>query len=60
MKKIFVGLLAIVLMSTPAFATGGKKEVKNKKGKTECKKDCCDKSCVKDEKCPPMPNCTGM
>ena len=60
MKKIFLGLLAIALMSAPAFAEGGKKKAKNKKAKTECKKDCCDgKSCPKDPKCASAPFCTG-
>jgi hypothetical protein len=59
MKKIFLGLIAIALMSAPTFANGGKKETKKKKDKFECKKDCCDKSCSKDRKCDSAPYCTG-
>ena len=61
MKKIFLGLLAIALMTTPSvYANGGKKKAR-KKAKIECSKDkCCDpKDCTKDGKCPPMPICMG-
>ena len=66
-------MLAIALMTSPAFAADGGKKKDRKKVKTECKKDnCCDpKSCTKDDKCcdltackkdgkcPPAPVCTG-
>jgi hypothetical protein len=61
MKKIFLGMLVIALMASPAvYANGGKKKAK-KKAKIECTKDdCCDpKVCPKDMKCPPAPFCTG-
>ena len=60
MKKIFLGVLAIALMSSPAIAGGGKKKA-GKKAKIECTKDkCCDpKDCTKDTKCPPIPICMG-
>jgi len=53
-------MLAIALMASPSvYANGGKKKA-TKKTKTECKKDkCCDKSCSKNDKCPPMPFCQG-
>jgi hypothetical protein len=48
MKNIFLGLLAIALMSTPAFASndGGKKKGQ-KKARTECKHEqrCDPKNC---------------
>ena len=61
MKKIFLGMLVIAMMASPAvYANGGKKKAK-KKAKTECCKDkCCDtKTCQKGDKCPPVPFCTG-
>ncbi len=60
MKKIFLGLLAIALISSPVYAGGGKKKA-GKKAKIECTKDtCCDpKDCIKDTKCPPIPICMG-
>ena len=71
MKNIFLGMLAIALMASPAFAADGGKKKARKKAKTECVKDnCCDpkncakddkscniKDCKKDEKCPPV--CTA-
>jgi len=61
MKRIFFGLLAIALMTAPAFAANGGKKKAKKKARIECKKDkCCDpKDCSKDTKCPPVPVCTG-
>ena len=69
MKRIFLSLLVIAFMVSPAFASngGGKKKAK-KTAKTECKRDetcdpkncskdnkCCDYGyCKKDEKCPPV------
>jgi hypothetical protein len=60
MKKIFLGMLAIALMASPAVnASGGKKKAK-KKARIECKQDnCCDpknctKDCSKDIICPPV------
>jgi len=51
MKKIFLGMLAIALMSSPAFAENGGKKKAKKKAKIECKKDnCCDPNCC-DPKC---------
>ena len=61
MKKIFLGLLAIALMASPAvYANGGKKKAR-KKAKIECSKDkCCDvKTCSTDNKCCPIPVCSG-
>jgi len=61
MKKIFLGLLAIALMASPAvYANGGKKKAR-KKAKIECSKDkSCDvKPCPIDDKCCPMPTCSG-
>ena len=60
MKKIFLGLLAIALMTSPAFANGGKKKAR-KKAKIECSKDkCCDaKTCPTDNKCCPIPVGSG-
>jgi hypothetical protein len=72
MKNIFLGVLAIALMASPAFAADGGKKKDRKKAKTECKKDncdpancikddkCCDfKDCKKDAKCPPAQSCMG-
>lgn len=71
MKHIFLGVLAIALMASPAYADGGKKKAR-KKARIECKDKCCDtKSCTKDDKCcdltdckkdskcPPTPSCSG-
>jgi hypothetical protein len=83
MKKIFLGLLAIALVSSTAFAANdeGKKKGK-KKAKMECKQGkccdpmtcdpskcdpkCCDfnacakdKSCNKEQKCPPTTSYTS-
>ena len=60
MKKIFLGVLALALMSGVAFATdgGGGKSKKSKKAKTECTKKCSDsKTCKKDGNCPDKPGC---
>jgi hypothetical protein len=69
MKKIFLSLLLIAFMVSPAFASnGGGKKKSKKKAQTECKRDqscdlkncskddkCCDyRDCKKDEKCPPV------
>jgi hypothetical protein len=69
MKKIFLSLLLIAFMASPAFASnGGGKKKSKKKAQTECKRDqscdpkncskddkCCDyRDCKKDEKCPPV------
>ena len=61
MKKIFLGMLIFALMASPAvYANGGKKKAR-KKAKIECSKDkCCDpKACSTDDKCLPLPICTG-
>ena len=61
MKKIFLGLLAIALIGSPAaYANGGKKKAK-KKARMECSKNkCCDvKACSADDKCCPIPVCSG-
>ncbi|HEV8508648.1 MAG TPA: hypothetical protein VGQ53_24810 [Chitinophagaceae bacterium] len=71
MKNIFLGLLAIALMSSPAFAAnGGGKKKSQKKAKTECRqvKDCdpkncdpkcCDLStCIKDQSCTKEQKCS--
>ena len=61
MKKIFLGMLAIALMVSPAVnANGGKKKAR-KKAKIECSKDkCCDaKTCPTGDKCCPIPICSG-
>jgi hypothetical protein len=55
MKKIFLGLIAIALMTVPVYAGGGKKA--KKKAKMECSKDCDPRNCSKDPKCVPMPGC---
>lgn len=60
MKKIFLGMLAIALLtSVESFAGEGKKKKARKKAKIECKKDqCCDpKSCTKDDKCCDLTAC---
>lgn len=61
MKRIFLGMLAIALMATPASAADGGKKKAKKKAKMECKKDkCCErKDCSKDTQCPPIPVCAG-
>jgi hypothetical protein len=61
MKKIFLGLLAIALIGSPAvYANGGKKKAK-KKAKIECSKNnCCYvKACSTGDKCYPIPVCSG-
>jgi len=61
MKKIFLGLLAIALMASPAvYGNGGKKKAR-KKAKIECSKDkCCDvKTCPTDDKCCPISACSA-
>jgi len=58
MKKIFLGILALTLMSGVAFATDGGGKRKPKKAKTECPKSCSDsKSCKKNGNCPDKPGC---
>ena len=55
MKNIFLGLLAIALISSPAFAAndGGKKKAK-KKARTECRQEkCCDPKNCDPSKCDP-------
>jgi hypothetical protein len=65
MKNIFLSMLAIALMASPALAADGGKKKAKKKAKVECKADCkkdkcCDpKSCQKDEKCAPTTVCMG-
>jgi hypothetical protein len=72
MKNIFLGILAIALMASPAFAANGGKKKAKKKAKTECVKDncdpknrtkdgkCCDfKDCKRGDKCPPAPAFAG-
>lgn len=53
MKNIFLGLLAFAMMSSTAYATGGRK--KAKKVKAVCTQVCADK-----KDCKIMPNCTPM
>lgn len=56
MKKIFLGVLALTLVSGAAFASdGGKHKKKTKKAKIECTKGCPDKDCHKI--CPNIPGC---
>jgi hypothetical protein len=58
MKKIFLSMLVIALMSGSAFATndnGGKKKAKQK-AKTECKAEKCDPKCCDPQNCDPT-NC---
>lgn len=53
MKKLLVAILAVTLLTAPAFAAndGGKKKAK-KQEKTECKKDsCCDPGKCDPTKC---------
>jgi hypothetical protein len=59
MKKIFLGLLAIgMITSFSAFAGNGKKSKSKKKAKTECnKKNCCPVTACDKTKCIPMPGC---
>ncbi|TMI79719.1 MAG: hypothetical protein E6H10_14885 [Bacteroidetes bacterium] len=57
MKKIFLGVLALTLMSGVAFATDGGGKSKSKKAKTECPKNCSDKNCKKNGNCPDKPGC---
>ena len=56
MKNLLVAILAVTLMSSPAFAAnddGGKKKAK-KKAKVECTKDkCCDPANCDPTKCDP-------
>lgn len=61
MKKLFLGMLVIALMASPAVNAGGGKKKAKKKAKIECcDEKCCDvKSCPKDAKCPPLPMCKG-
>ncbi|HWI93888.1 MAG TPA: hypothetical protein VNT20_21565 [Flavisolibacter sp.] len=47
MKKILVGLFALTLVSSVAFAGPGDKGKKYKKAKTECNKNCPDKRTVR-------------
>ena len=60
MKKVFLSMLAIVMISSAAvYANNGKKPSKKaaKKAKTECcKKSACPKSCDKST-CAQMPGC---
>jgi hypothetical protein len=69
MKKIFLGMLMLAFMASPALASnggGGKKKAK-KKARTECKakcdpKDCdpknCDPKCCDYKACPKEEKCT--
>lgn len=58
MKKAFIGILALTLVSTTSvFAEGGKK-VKKAKAKIEYSKGCPDtKDCHKNAKCPNKLGC---
>ncbi len=60
MKRIFLSLLIIAFMVSPAFAShdGGKKKAK-KKAQAECKRDesCDPKNCNKDNKCCDYQDC---
>jgi hypothetical protein len=70
MKKIFLGMLAIALMTSPALyaANGGGKKKAKKTAKTECKtarpgdKSCdpakCDPTCCDMPACPKDKKCT--
>jgi len=54
MKKIFLGLMALTIMSTTAvYASGGKKKAKAKAKTTQC---CPGTNCTKGKSCP-MPCC---
>jgi len=56
MKKLLVAILAVSLLSAPAFAANGGKKKAKKKAKVECTKKCSDKKdCSKDDKCCPLP-----
>lgn len=60
MKKLFVGVLAMTLLSTSsAFAGPGDKGKKGKKAKIECSKKDCPKTmdCKKTATCPNKPGC---
>ncbi len=64
MKKIFLGLVLIAFMSTPALASngGGKKKAK-KKAKTECTVDNCDPKNCDPKNCDPKkcdPKCLDL
>jgi hypothetical protein len=59
MKNIFLGLVALTMMSTAAYATGGKK--KAKKSKAVCTTTCTDKKdCKITPNCTPLPGCCKM
>lgn len=59
MKKIFFSVMAIALLSSAAFAAGGKVEVKKHKAATTCPKRCPKtKDCHKGTVCPHTPGCT--
>jgi hypothetical protein len=58
MKKVFIGMLALGLLSaSSAFADAGKK-VKKARFKSACTTNCVPgKDCKKNSKCPIMPGC---
>lgn len=58
MKKVFIGVFALTLLSAAsAFADTGKK-VKKARSKSACTVNCVPgKDCKKNDKCRPMPGC---
>lgn len=58
MKKIFIGVLVLSLMASPAFANNGGKKKLKRKANIECPKNCPDTgNCHKTAKCPNKPGC---
>jgi hypothetical protein len=58
MKRIFLGLMAITLVTGVGFASDGGKKKGGKKAKVECTKDCREKKdCHKNALCPSKPGC---
>ena len=58
MKKVFVSVLVLSLLSGVALGADGGKKKTNKKAKMECTKNCPDKKdCKKTTQCPNKPGC---
>lgn len=58
MKNIFFSIMAIALLSTTAFATGGKGDAKKHKATTTCPANFPQtKDCHKGAVCPHIPGC---
>ncbi len=58
MKKAFIGILALTLLSTTSVLAEGGKKVKKAKAKVECSKGCPEtKDCHKNAKCLNKPGC---